>query len=274
MPTGPARLARLARTVRLTAAFVTALLGAGIYGAVSVAKAPTAPTAPTAPLPAALPAGGTTTTSSIPAGAELVTGRVTMVQAGGATGPDLSLPMEINVPDRGRGSATFYNVTSGGQPATVVWQGEEPLDLTGQGAIVPGRINVTVDPDGSTWQLDGAERELVPGLYTSRAPVAVGRAGLAQPEDSATFEAGSHSVVVTTGSATVQRAPMALHLVGPGSLDLSGSLTVAGAAGRPVSASALHLASGPYEVDLTPTPTGLTIRAVVGDSAAVTPSHG
>src|SRR5581483_5060899 len=152
VPDRPARLRRLARTTRTTAALVVALLGAGVYGALSVG--PAAPSVSGGGNAASIPS---TTTVSVPAGALLVTGIVTTAQLGQATGPDLSLPLQITVPVRGRGSASFYNVSVGGQPATVVWQGEEPMDLSGQGAVVPGRVTLSGDGNGSTWHLYGAE---------------------------------------------------------------------------------------------------------------------
>ena len=166
------------------------------------------------------------------------------------------------MPVRGRGGATFYNVDVGGRSSAVVWNGGVPLGLIGHGAIEAGRVDVTVDASGSTWALDGAERILAPGTYHAAAPVAVGQAGLARPQDSADFTAGSSSVVVTSGGATVHRDPQALHMVGPGSLVLAGALQVRTGSGT-ATVRRIVLARGSFELDLTPGPGGLSVRATL-----------
>ena len=266
----PATLARRARSVRATAVALSAVLAGGVAGALVLGHGPqrgsaapgASPPASPAASPAASASTGASQGASLPPGQSVVTGTVTTAEARGATGPSLSTPLEITVPVRGRGGATFFDVTVDGQPSSVVWNGGVPLGLIGHGAIVPGRIGVTVDGSGSTWSLDGAERILAPGTYDAAAPVAVGQAGLAQSRDSAQFTAGSRSVVETTGGATVRRDPRPLHLVGPGSLSLTGTLQVLSRSGT-VTVHSLALASGSFEVDLVPAGGGLTVHATV-----------
>ena len=271
----PATQARRARSVRVVTGALVAVLAAGVAGTRLVGRSSTAATGQRSgssqPPSASVPPGGTAPGgAALPAGQTVVTGTAAQVQAGGATGPSLDTPLEITVPVRGRGGATIYGVTVGGSPSTIVWSGGEPLGLIGHGAVVPGRVAVTVDSGGATWQLDGAERIVVPGYYEAAAPVAVGQAGLAQPEDSATFTAGPHAVLTTSGGATVHRLPGPLHLVGPGSLSLTGTLHLVTRAGA-ADVRSLHLASGSYEIDLTPTPNGLTVRATLQGAVTTTP---
>lgn len=267
----PTTLARRARAVRGAALAVVIVLAAGVAGALTVGGPPTGASGPSgAQVSTGVRSGSTPSTRStsstvapvLPPGQTVVTGTVTSATAGDATGPPLTIPLEITVPVRGRGMATFYNVDVGGRPSSVVWNGGEPLGLVGHGAIVAGRVDVTVDASGSTWALDGSERILAPGTYHAAAPVAVGQAGLARPQDSADFTAGSGSAVVTTGGATVHRDPEALHLIGPGSLVLHGSLQVRTASGT-APARRVLLTHGSFVVDLVPGPGGISVRATV-----------
>jgi hypothetical protein len=266
----PATLARRARSVRAAAVAIAMVLGLGVAGAVVVAGRAAGPAAPASPEAASGPAGGnrpgtssTPATAAVPPGEAVVTGTVTSVTAQDATGPPLTIPLVLTVPVRGRGGATFYNVSVGGRPSTVVWNGGEPLGVIGHGAIDAGRVDVTIDASGSTWALDGAERILAPGTYHAAAPVAVGQAGLARPQDSADFTAGSSSVVVTSGGATVHRDPQALHLIGTGPVVLDGTLQLrTGAATATV--RRVVLAGGPFDVEVVPGPGGLSVRATLG----------
>jgi hypothetical protein len=258
--------------VRATALAIVAVLAAAVTGALVVGGGPAASGARESGRLAAGRAGAAATPSSsspvappappVPAGRTVVTGTLTSATAQDATGPPLTTPLEITVPVRGRGGATFYNVVVGGQPSTVVWNGGVPLGLIGHGALVAGRVKVTVDGSGSTWALDGAERIVAAGTYHAAAPVAVGQSGLARPQDSADFTAGSGAAVVTTGGATVHRDPGALHLMGPGTLVLVGSLQVRTGSGT-TTARRVVLAHGSFVVDLVPGPGGISVRATL-----------
>ena len=211
----------------------------------------------------------TTTTTPLAPGQAVVTGTVSSLSAAGATGPSLATPLLITVPVRGQGSAYIYNASMGGHPGqTIYWYGGQPLSILGSGgALVPGRVNVTVDSSGSTWYLDGAERRWVPAAYQIDTPVAVGTSGLAAAQPSADFTAGPTTVLASQGGATIRRPPLALHLIGPGALQAQGHLTVRTRSGTK-SASTLSLAPGSdYVIDLTPAPGGgLTISATLQGS--------
>lgn len=192
-----------------------------------------------------------------------VTGTVSSLSAGGATGPAIPTPMLITVPVRGAGSAYFYDVSVSGPPGnTVYWNSGEPLGLIGRGGLELGRADVTVNPSGATWYLDGAPRRVEPGYYEAAAPVAVGTSGLATPVPDAQFSAGPTSVLVTSGGAAIHRPPGPLHLVGPGPLQVTGNLTIASPSGTRAAAE-LSMADGSYVVDLAPGPEGLSLHATV-----------
>lgn len=201
-----------------------------------------------------------------------VSGTVSSLSAGQATGPLIPTPMLITVPVRGVGSGYFYNVTVTDPPGdTVYWDTGEPLGLIGRGALDLGRADVTVTPSGATWYLDGAERRIEPGSYEAAAPVAVGTSGLASPEPDAEFTAGPESVLVTAGGATIRRPSGPLHLVGPGALRISGSLIVASRSGT-TRDSGLDLADGAYVVQLSPDSAGLSIQATVQGKVTLRPA--
>ena len=228
--------------------------------AASVAAGATTPT--TAP---PRPVVTTTTTTPLAPGQTVVSGTVSSISAAGATGPPLATPLLITIPVRGQGSAYIYNADVGGhQGETIYWYGGQPLSILGAGgALVPGRINVTVDSSGSTWYLDGAERKWAPAAYQVNTPVAVGSTGLANAEPSADFTAGPTTVLASRGGATIHRPATALHLTGPGAVQIQGRLRVRTRSGT-TSASTLDLASGSdYVIDLTPGAGGLTIQATL-----------
>lgn len=225
------------------------------------------------------PLAGPTTTSTAPPAtvAQLgpdqtrVTGTITTMSAV-ATGPPLGTPLLIQVPVRGRGGGILYNVTVGGRQAQISWNGGEPLGITGGGSLVPGKAPVEVNAQGATWSLDGAERLITPGSYSIGAPVAVYTGGaFAQPEDGASFTAGANTVLVTNGGATIARSPIPLHLVGPGSLQLRGTLTLTTARGS-TTASSLTLASGNFVLDVgVAGPAGLPVSGVMQGPTTTTP---
>jgi len=243
----------------LAAVAVVVLLTADASGAVVVAnrRQSAAALAPRTPHPSRpAPVSSVPTTAPLAPGQALVSGTVTGLSAGSATGPALATPMLITVPVRGQGSAYIYNATVGNQSGeTIYWYAGQPLSILGDGGLVPGRVNVTVNASGSTWYLDGAERRWESGPYHVATPVAVGTSGLAAAEPSADFTAGPDTVLVTSGGATLQRPPMALHLIGPGAVQAQGNLTVRTRGGTST-VRTITLTGGQYVLDLTPGPGG------------------
>ena len=262
----------------LAAVALVVLLTADASGAVVVLNRRQSPAAGA---PRMLRRSGSAPTSSVPTtvplapGQALVSGTVASLSAAGATGPVLATPMLVTVPVRGQGSAYIYNATVGNQSGeTIYWYGGQPLSILGNGGLVPGRVNVTIDPSGSTWYLDGAERRWVSGSYEIATPVAVGTSGLASAEPSVDFSAGPDTVMVTSGGATLHRPPMALHLIGPGAVQAQGSLTVRTRQGTSAARS-IDLTGGQYVLDLTPEPGGrLSLSATLqGQLQTVPPTQ-
>lgn len=191
-----------------------------------------------------------------------VTGTITSLSSTNAEGPALTPPFTITIPVRGQGSADLTGVSVGGHAVEIYWYGGQPLPLSGSGQLVIGGGAVSVNASGSTWILDGAPRILAPGHYHLGAPVAVGASGIATPEQNLSFDAGADSTMVTTGHAQVHLSPADLHLTGPGSLTVAGTLQVQSPASTRTAASATF-GPGDYDVTLTPTSGGDTIKATL-----------
>ncbi|MGH9126361.1 MAG: hypothetical protein ACRDZ8_16790 [Acidimicrobiales bacterium] len=209
-----------------------------------------------------------TTTTTLPAeivpGANqvFVTGKLTSLSADNAEGPPLTPPFTITIPVRGAGSADLTGVSIDGKPVEISWYGGQPLPVSGGGQLVIGGGRLTVNPAGITWILDGAARTLAPGHYFLGAPVAVGASGLATPEQTASFDAGADSTMLTTGGAQIHLSPAALHITGPGSVMLTGTLQVQSPTATRAAAS-VTFGPGDYDITLTPTSGGDTINATL-----------
>lgn len=217
-------------------------------------------------------AAATTTTTGtlapeiVPAGNQVfVTGTVTSLSADNAEGPPLTPPFTITIPVRGQGSADLTGVAVDGKQVEIYWYGGQPLPVSGTGALVIGGGRLSVDGSGTTWILDGTARTIAAGHYFLGAPVAVGTSGLATPEQTASFDAGAQSTLLTTGNAEVHLKPAALHITGPGSVTLAGTLQVQSpTATRP--ANSITFGPGSYDITLTPAPGGDTINATLQGS--------
>jgi hypothetical protein len=191
-----------------------------------------------------------------------VTGTVTSLSADNAVGPPLTPPFTITIPVRGAGSADLTGVTVESRPVEIYWYGGQPLPVSGTGQLVVGGGGLSVNASGITWMLDGAPRTLTAGHFFLGAPVAVGSSGLGTPQQTASFDAGSQSTIVTTGNAQVHLKPSNLQITGPGSLDISGDLQVQTDSGTRTVHS-LTFGPGQYEVSLAPVTAGDTIRATL-----------
>jgi hypothetical protein len=201
----------------------------------------------------------------LPQGQAVLSGTVTAAHLAGAVGPPLSLPLVISIPNRGQGELNIERVRFQGQAgATVAWDGGQPLPLSGTGALSLGPATVDVNTGGLTWHLDGMPRLLTPGRFTTGSAVAIGVAGLAQPLDQATFDVapGTHGVMVTVGDVQVHQAPRAVHVTGPGQVQLLGRFTVRTAAGTRAAAN-LHFGPGPFDLTLQPVAGGFGISGVL-----------
>ena len=220
---------------------------------------------------ATVPSAGTTpTTESIDivpaAGQTIVRGRVTSITGDGLTPPALALPLTIDEQNIGQTQATFHAVLVNGKRTNVYWNGGRPLPLKGQGGIdlfSSGGAHGTIDAGGFTWLLDGADRQLQPGTYTTGFTVGTGSGGLVTPHDEpVTFQADEHSSLTSRSGAVVHQPQGAVKLTGPGSFTLAGALVLKTAAGmRP--ATSAKFGPGPFVLELTPVPGGYRVVGIL-----------
>lgn len=249
---------------------IAVLLGLGIGGVVALRSEPTAsdlvvpaPTSTEAPSP---------TVRVVPApGQTLISGTVTTAALHGVVGAPLTTPFTLAPRARGEGGARIEGITVGGAPSTLVWDGGQPLDLRGSGSLAPGSLAVDVDGAALHWHLDGAARTLTAGRYETAATVAVGASGLATPRDGVAFEvpAGGAATIQTHGDVTATTPPADLHVEGPGTVDLAGTLVVRTAGGER-QAKGLSTAEGAFVLSLSPAGGGrYTVDAVLQSPVTV-----
>ena len=218
------------------------------------------------------PATTVVATSIVPAaGQAVVSGTVTTFRAHGATGPPIVVPVTLQVA-RGQGGARIEGVQVDGSAATIVWDGGRPFELQGSsgpssgkqgaGAIDAGPTDdVTLLPHGLSWLLDGAARPLRTGEYKTPTSVAVGTTGLAEPHDGVVFVAGATATIQTHGGVHVEQTLDSAHLVGPGSVTITGHFTVRTANGTQTATVARG--DGPFVVDLRWNGTTVTVTATL-----------
>jgi hypothetical protein len=118
---------------------------------------------------------------------------------------------------------------------------------------------------GLSWALEGSPRGLTPGDYRANFTVAVGSSGVANVRDNVAFTATADAALeVTKGTAFVRLPPQVTHIraTQPTTAVLEGDLTVATAGG---SRTVRRLSFGPglYDITLTPTAGGYTVKAVL-----------
>ena len=209
------------------------------------------------------PSRGTTTSTSSggpavetvvvpPPGQVIVTGPLDALDATGATGPALGLPMTLTVDTRGAGGARIQGVEVDGRPSTIVWDGGRPFAFSGTGGIVLGAAQLSVRKLTVSWLIDGDARPLLPGTYISPTSVAVGREGLAEPHDGVTFTATRGATIESHGGVRAARdARTQLHIDGPGTVTLAGQFTVRTHDGTSA-ARRIVSTDGPYAIDIGP----------------------
>jgi hypothetical protein len=161
--------------------------------------------------------------------------------------------------------AAIENVTVDGKPSTIAWDGGRPLPISGNGALEVGSSQLTADPTGLAWALDGAARSLTPGQYRANFTVAVGSAGIANVRENPAFTATADSVIeVTHGTAFIRLAASEIHVQAtqPTTAVLDGTFTVTTADGE---SQARHIAFGPglYDLTLTPATGGFTVEGIL-----------
>jgi hypothetical protein len=184
------------------------------------------------------------------AGQSFVTGEVDVLSADGAQAPPIPAPFTLTALEQGVGKGTIENALVDGKRTTISWGGGTPLPLDGTGGVDVTGALVEVDPSGITWTIAGGRR-LLPGDYDVGAPVAVGAAGLARPQDGVSFTADERTVLNTTAGVVVKLDRQRLEITGPGRVSAKGKLTVTDASGSR-NATSIDFSAGPYQVTVVP----------------------
>jgi len=168
----------------------------------------------------------------------------------------LATPLTITA-NRGFGNgAELTGVSVGGQPSSIVWDGGRPFALSGAGGIIPDAMTVDLGSDGLRATLGGGAHRLQPGRYRLDTPVAVGTSGIATPRDSVVFDATAGSLLDARGDAgLLLGSDSSRHFLGPGRVDLHGTLDLTDADGARRAPSYLVDAAA-YDLTLTPDGSG------------------
>ncbi|MEY2476613.1 MAG: hypothetical protein QOG87_1928 [Actinomycetota bacterium] len=198
-------------------------------------------------------------------GQSRVTGTVTKLVARDAAGEAIPAPFTIQPGTVGVTRAVIGNVVVDRRPSTIAWDGGRPLPITGKGSLELGSAQLTADPGGLSWALDGSPRALAPGDYRANFTVAVGSSGVASVRDNVAFTAGPETALeVTKGTAFVRLPAQAVRIraTQPTSATLDGTFTIATAeASRP--ARRVSFGPGLYDITLTPVAGGYTVVAIL-----------
>ena len=198
-------------------------------------------------------------------GQSRVTGTLTKLVAKDASGDAIPAPFTIQPGTVGVTRAVIANVVVDRRPSTIAWDGGRPLPITGNGALELGAAQLTADPAGLTWALDGSPRALASGDYRANFTVAVGSSGVASVRDNVAFTAGPETALeVTKGTAFVRLPPGAARVraTQPTTATLEGTFTVATPEGSRA-ASRITFGPGLYDIELTPTAGGYTVNALL-----------
>jgi hypothetical protein len=243
----------------LLAVLVVGLLGGGVAAVVVRKEAPKNDIVHTQPAPPPV-----TETVIVPAaGQTLVSGTLQSFSADGAVVDLIHTPFTINSVERGaQRNATVEGAVINGARKTIYWYAGQPLPVSGGTGLDLGPAHVDADAHGVTWSITGTSG-FKPGHYRFGSSVAVGSAGLATPQDNGVdFNADDHTVLTATNGVVIHFDSPTLKVDGPGTLRLAGALTLRTASGSRV-ATSLSMASGPFEVTLTPSGGGVTVNATL-----------
>ena len=193
-----------------------------------------------------------------------VTGTATGITVEGAAFDRIDTPLLVNTAARGQGGGTLTDVEVDGQLTDVAWDAGQPFDLRGDGGIIPQAMNLFAAPAGITVGFpDNSVNEIVPGSYGLETPVAIGRGGLARPQDAVAFEATVESTVVFRGGASTAIAPRELAFEAGGRVLLEGTFRVRRPDGTTADAVGVELPEGAYRLTATPRPDGTGYDVVV-----------
>ena len=195
-----------------------------------------------------------------------VTGTAVGITVEGAAFDRIDTPFVVTTPARGQGGATLTDVEVDGQLTDVVWDAGQPFDLRGDGGIIPQAMNLFAAPAAITIGFpDERVNEIVPGSYGLETPVAIGRGGLARPQNAVAFEATAESTLVFRGGASTSIPPRELSLEAGGRVVVEGTLRVRRPDGTTADVAGVELVEGAYRVNATPRPdgTGYDVRVLL-----------
>lgn len=178
-----------------------------------------------------------------------VKGDVVTFVAEGANVAALPTPVTLVPVVRGDGRITIEGALVAGERVTVSWDGGVPLPITGTGSIELSPTRVRVEGGSVVWHIDGAARRLAPGRYRLGAPVAVAARGLAEPRNLVELVADERTVLVARGEVVARTEPPQADLLGPGSVDVTGTLEV-GTGSTTARRGQARLSDGAYRVSL------------------------
>ncbi len=206
------------------------------------------------------PTSGTTQRRPSGAGLVQVEGTVTTVHLVGAVldPRQVATPLTLTS-DRGFGNgAELTNVTVGGSPSVIVWDGGQPFVLASGPGIVLDPVVADLGGDGIRLTLGGGAHAITPGTYQLNTPVAVGGESTTPiAKDSVSFVAGPNALFEAKGNTAIVFGPTkgAVHLLGPGGAQLVGRLTVTRGKEHQAAKGVTFL-SGPFDLVFTPIPGG------------------
>lgn len=187
-----------------------------------------------------------------------VRGALTAVRLEGAVLDPREVPVPLTiVAEAGFGNGgELTGVLVGGAPSTVVWDGGRPFVLSSGGALVLDPVTVDLAPEGLRLLLGGGTHGLLAGPYRLDTPVAVGSEGIATSRDSVDFEATAESRFEAKGNASLVLGPAApRRLLGPGRVQLEGTLELTDAAGTS-SASSFAVDAAAFDLTFAAVPGG------------------
>lgn len=201
-----------------------------------------------------------------------VSGTVTTVLIAGAVLDPREVPTPLTITsERGFGNGgELTTVEVDGEPASIVWDGGRPFELTSGGSLVLDPLNLALTPEGLRAVLGHGNHAFTPGTYRIDTPVAVGRAGIATPRDSVTFTAIEGSLFEGRGDAAILFPPEApRHFIGPGKVVMGGTLEVTDLDGTRTATAVTTEAPSAFDLTFTPDGAGgWTVDGLVEQATA------
>lgn len=145
---------------------------------------------------------------------------------GSIDGP-VGLPLALDVASRGGGNGAVINRADvGGAMSSLVWDGGRPVTLSGDGRVTlpSGLFRIGT---GIHLSLTDTSVTLPSGTYRLDGPHAVGdQSGLAAPSDGTSFTSSGDATLSGTGATEARLAPGTYLFLGPGRVELNGTVTV------------------------------------------------